>query len=257
MFLGIDHLVLAVEDPDGAAADLERRLGLEATGGGRHDALGTFNRLVWLGDSYLELIGVFDQPLAAASWIGAPTLRALDAGGGLATWAIATDALDRDVERLRAMGADHGEPQPGQRRRPDGAVVGWRLAASPRLGPADPPFLIEHDVTSAEWKPADRAARAEQRHPLGGAVRLETVELPVDDPNVTIQRLARAVGLRFRPSLAGSGARDASVGGQTVRLRPRRTGSPFAASIHLAVAAAVDPRTTELLGCRWVVRPAG
>src|SRR5512140_1596858 len=113
MLLGIDHLVIAVADPDRAAADLERDLGLEASGGGRHAALGTFNRLVWLGDSYLELIGVFDRALAEGSWIGAPTVRALDAGGGLATWALASDALDRDVADLRSAGADLAEPIPG------------------------------------------------------------------------------------------------------------------------------------------------
>jgi len=260
MFLGIDHLVIAVPDPDPAAAQLERELGLEATGGGRHDALGTFNRLVWLGDSYLELIGVFDRALAERSWIGEPTVRALDAGGGLATWAIATDALDRDTSALRAIGADFDDPIPGERLRPDGQVVRWNLAAPRRLGPADPPFLIEHDPASAEWTPADRAARAERRHPIGGPVRLETLELPIDDVNATTQRFARTLGLRFRPSLAGGGARDADMGGQVVRLRPRRRGSPTPATspaIHLVVSGPVERRTADLLGCRWIVRPTG
>ena len=61
MLLGIDHLVIAVRDPDAAAATIERDLGIAFTGGGRHDAWGTFNRLAFLGDSYLELIGVFDR----------------------------------------------------------------------------------------------------------------------------------------------------------------------------------------------------
>ena len=256
MFLGVDHLVIAVTDPDGAAADLERHLGLEATGGGRHETLGTFNRLVWLGDSYLELIGVFERSLAERTWVGEPTVRALDAGGGLATWAIASDALDRDVAGLRSTGADIGEPVPGERIRPDGKVARWRLATSRHLGPADPPFLIEHDLTAAEWSTDDRTARAEQLHPIGGPVRLETLELPVDDLNAAIQRFARAAGLRFRPSLAGGGTRDATIGGQTVRLRPTRGGSASAATpaIRLAVAAAVEPRTAELLGCSWIVR---
>ena len=60
MLLGIDHLVIAVPDPDAAAADLEAALGLAATGGGRHERAGTFNRLIFLGDAYLELIGVWD-----------------------------------------------------------------------------------------------------------------------------------------------------------------------------------------------------
>src|SRR2546425_2843061 len=106
MLLGIDHLAIAVADPDDAATRLERELGLGASGGGRHDALGTFNRLVWLGDTYLELIGVFDHEIAEGSWLGAPTLRVLELGGGLATWAIATDALGATVAALPAARSD-------------------------------------------------------------------------------------------------------------------------------------------------------
>jgi hypothetical protein len=253
VFLGIDHLVIAVADPDGAAAQLERDLGLAATGGGRHDALGTLNRLVWLGDTYLELIGVFERALAERSWIGAPTVRMLDLGGGLATWAIATDALGSDLAELRAVGSDLADPIAGERRRTDGAVVTWRVAIPRALGPSEPPFLIEHGAASAEWTPTDRAARLAQRHPLGGSVRLEALELAVDEVNVTSQRFGRTAGLRFRPSLAGGGSRDASLGSQIVRLRPRRAGSGRAV-IRLAAPVPED-RVGELLGCRWVVRP--
>jgi hypothetical protein len=37
------------------------------------------------------------------------------------------------------------------------------LAVPPRLGPEDPPFLIEHDPEAAEWTPDERAARADCR----------------------------------------------------------------------------------------------
>ena len=253
MFLGIDHLVIAVADPDEAAAQLERELGLAATGGGRHEALGTFNRLIWLGDSYIELVGVFDRALAAASWLGAPTLRTLDMGGGLVTWAIATDELDHDVAALRGAGSDLGEPVAGERRRTDGQIVRWRLSMPRQLGPGNPPFLIEHRPTSAEWTPTDRANRSAQRHPIGGPVRIEELELPVDYVNETIQRFLRTTGLRFRPSLSGGGSRDADIGRQTVRLRPRRGGSGL---VVIRLAAPIpEPRTAELLGCRWVVRP--
>ena len=250
MLLAIDHLVIAVDDPDDAATVLEERLGLTPGGGGRHEALGTFNRLVWLGDTYLELIGVFDRDLAATSWIGAPTLRALDAGGGLATWAIATDAIDDDVIALRSRGSDIAEPIAGERHRPDGAVVRWRLAAPPHLEPTRPPFLIEHDPGSAEWTPPDRAGRA-----LGPA-RLTVLEIAVDDPNRAIQAFLRSVGLRFRPSLSGHGARDADIGPQVVRLRPRRAGDQAPpVTVHLAIRDA-EPSEHDLLGLRWRVRPA-
>ena len=254
MYLGIDHLVIAVADPDDAVAAFETEIGAAPTGGGRHEALGTFNRVVWLGDSYVEFIGVFDAALAATSWVGAPALRALEAGGGFATWAIATDDLDAELAGLRAGGSSLGEARPGERQRPDGAVVRWRLAAADRLGPDEPPFLIEHDLAGAEWTTADRAERSTGAERLGGPIDLDTLELPVDDPNPASQRLLRAVGLRFRPSLAGGGARDANVGRQIVRLRPRR-GDAVAPTIRVRAGSA-DERTIELFGCRWVVVPS-
>src|SRR3954447_25924072 len=197
MLIGIDHLVIAVADPDAAADELSETRGIPAGGGGRHDHLGTYNRLIWLGDTYLELIAVFDRTIAATSWVGAPTLRALEDGGGLATWAIATDSIDEDVARLRAGGSDIGEPVPGQRVRPGGTVVRWRLAAAPRLGPDLPPFLIEHDTTAAEWTPAEREARANT------PARVAILELAVDTVQPTITAFLRTTGLRFRPSLVG------------------------------------------------------
>ena len=138
MLLGIDHLVIAVRDLDDAADELERRVGLAATGGGRHPTLGTQNRLAWLGDTYLELVSIADRSVAEGSWLGVPTLAALERGDGLATWAIATDSIDADVEALRAIGSGFGESTPGERLRPDGAVVRWRLAIGGALGPAEP-----------------------------------------------------------------------------------------------------------------------
>jgi catechol 2,3-dioxygenase-like lactoylglutathione lyase family enzyme len=253
MLLGIDHLVIAVADPDEAAVRLEQELGLAATDGGVHPALGTRNRLAWLGSSYIELLGIVDPDVAGCAWIGAPVLGALAGGGGLATWAVATDGLDAELAALRARRFDPGEPVAGERRRPDGDLVRWRIAVPRRLGPGEPPFLIEHDTSAAEWRPSDRAARAGQAHPLGGRVRLAVLELAVDDVQRTSLRFTRALGLRFRPSLAGAGSRDAAIGGQTVRLRPRR-GGPASTVIRLT-APVPEPRDVQLLGCRWVLRP--
>ena len=245
MYLGIDHLVIAVDDPEAAGNLLEREVGLAASGSGRHDTLGTYNRVAWLGDSYIELIGVFDQGLAGRSWLGRPTLRTLDTGGGLVTWAIATDGLDADLELLRADGSDLEDAFAGERRRPDGAMVRWRFSAPPLLGPVEAPFLIEHDQTSAEWTAADRDLRS------GGPFGLEALELTVDNVQLTSQRMGRAVGLRFRPALVGGGARDANLGDQIVRLRLRR-GATSVAVIRLR-GPVREPRTVDLLGCRWVV----
>jgi hypothetical protein len=255
VLLRIDHLVIAVRDLDDAADELERRVGLAATGGGRHPTLGAQNRLAWLGDTYLELVSIADRSVAEGSWLGVPTLAALERGGGLATWAIATDSIGADVEALRAMGSGFGDSTPGERERPDGTVVRWQLAIGGALGPAEPPFLIEHEPSSAEWTEGDRAARSTEHHPIGGPVRLEVLELPVANVATVVQTLARAIDLRFRPSLAGSGARDADLGRQIVRLRPTH-GTPIAPGVGLASPAG-DGRSVNALGCRWTVRRSG
>ncbi|MGH2513718.1 MAG: VOC family protein [Candidatus Limnocylindrales bacterium] len=256
----IDHLVIACPDPAAAAGEIEARLGLRATGSGRHAALGTFNRLVWLGDGYIELVGVWDAGLAAASWIGQPVIAANAAGGGLATWAAGTSQLEVDVQALRSGGSGIGEPQTGERIRPDGRVVRWTLACAIPLGPLMPPFLIEHDMTAAEWTEPERAERAEQRHPLGGPARLSTLQLPAADlPGVT-RRYLRTVGIGpFRPSLAGHGAREAPIGPHAIRFMPAQVAGWPMATIHLRVELPGEPagrvvRDETLLGCHWIIR---
>jgi len=102
---GIDHVILGVADVDSAAAEVEAALGLRAAAGGRHDAHGTHNRLIWLGDSYIELMGVFDPALAAESWWGKHLVRVLStAPAGLAGVVFASSDLDSDIALLRSRG---------------------------------------------------------------------------------------------------------------------------------------------------------
>ncbi len=246
MLLGIDHLVIAVRDPDAAAAQLEESLGLAFTGGGRHEGAGTFNRLAFLGDTYLELIGVFDRSLVRSSAsfaVSGAAMAVLDAGRqGLAAYALATDDVEREVRALWAAGSPIGEPVAGSRTRPDGGVVRW-TCAFPTLGPEEAPFLIEHVYEGAEWGPEARAARAAFRHPVGGQVRLAALELPVPDPAATADRYLATVGVDFDTN------RRAVIGSHEIRLR----GADGAAPI---VALAAEPGTPALervlVGVRWI-----
>ena len=100
----IDHVILAATDLDAAAARLEAEHGLVATGGGRHDGLGTHNRIVPLGGGYLELMAVADAEEAAGSPLGrllAERIAALGAGsGGWMAWCVAVPDVERTAERL-------------------------------------------------------------------------------------------------------------------------------------------------------------
>jgi hypothetical protein len=251
VLVALDHLIIATSDPDAAANEIVSTLGLRAVGGGRHEAHGTFNRLIWLGDSYIELMGVFDAELARQSWWGSHILQRLaGAPAAYAGLALASDDLPAEVERLRVMGSAISDPIPGERARPDGDIVRWRIARPPAPDPdLGRVFLIEHDTDAAEWRPADRHARAAEAHPLGTPGRLVSVELPVADMRATTMRLLRELGLQFRPSLAGRGARDTSIGQQTLRLAA--DGQPT-----IVVMAGVAERQLELLGCRWKLVPA-
>ena len=184
MASGIDHLVIAVADPDMAAAELTDVLGLAFTAGGRHPGAGTFNRIAFVGDAYLELIGVDDRRVAEANAIGAAAVRALDGGGGLATYALVDDELETTVAWLHANGSSIGPTERGSRRRPDGAEVVWWRAAFDELGPDRPPFLIRHDPTAAEWDPTARAERRTYAHPIGSPAILVRLDIATPDPPV-------------------------------------------------------------------------
>ena len=73
-------------------------------------------------------------------------------------------------------------------------------------------------------------------------------------------RYLRTVGIGpFRPSLAGHGARDASIGPHTIRFSPGSSAGWPVATIHLRVSelAGRSPevvRDVELFGCRWLIR---
>ncbi|MFZ5828251.1 MAG: VOC family protein, partial [Bacillota bacterium] len=146
----LDHVVQAVHDREGAAEALRAR-GLHVVTGGEHPRWGTHNALAYFEDlSYVELIAVREPAVAAVSDFGAPILRFLEQGEGVATVALRTTAIEADVARLRSRGIAMGDPREGSRRLPDGTLLTWRLA----LAPWPLPFLIE-------WGAPDETRRAD------------------------------------------------------------------------------------------------
>jgi hypothetical protein len=250
MIEGIDHLVLAVGDPDRTAEELEETLGLRASGGGRHDRLGTFNRLVWLGDSYLELIGVFDPALAAESWIGRPVVASLEAGGGLATWAVAIDDLDSQLRWTAGDGVLSG-PLDGERRRPDGRLVRWRLAQPAVLSPTSP-FLIEHDTTAAEWTEDERRARAGETHPIGGRVRLVSLEVQTEVPAAAAAKLRSLLATTAEPD--GRRAVRVAIGAYAVRFAAPGPDPAVKAIIELVTDVPLRRRSARIGDCEIRLR---
>jgi hypothetical protein len=251
MIRGIDHLVIACADPDAAAGELEAAVGIASTGGGRHEALGTRNRLAFLADgSYVELIGLTDRDLAARAPVGAAALEALEShGGGLATYALRVDDLEELVATLSADGASYAPVAHGTRTRDDGEVVEWWTAfPTSRLGPDAPPFLIQHAYIGAEWDHEAMQERARFVHPIGSPVILARLDLATSDPPSLAAPLHTQLQLDF---WAVADLAVADVGPHVLRLVPRRE-MPVPAVITLG-AEVEAPRTAELLGVRFDV----
>jgi catechol 2,3-dioxygenase-like lactoylglutathione lyase family enzyme len=135
--LRLDHVVYAVPDLDEAAVRFREMFGLDSTEGGRHERWGTANRIVPLGDQYLELVTVVDSSAAARTGFGRGVLENASAGGGWFTLAVVADDLDAIAERL---GLEIGS---GSRTRPDGETLRWRSAGldDPLREPWMPFFL--------------------------------------------------------------------------------------------------------------------
>jgi len=171
--LELDHVLIAVPDLDAAARELEESHGLASVEGGRHAGWGTANRIVPLGETYVELITVLDGAEAARSAFG----RWVAAGIRLAParplgWVARTDRLDAVAERLGLS------PSAGSRAGRDGRILRWRLAGVEEAAAETAlPFFVEW----GEGTPLP--GRVLVSHPAG-AVRLERLELSGDSARV-------------------------------------------------------------------------
>jgi hypothetical protein len=253
MIRGIDHLVIACPDPDQAAATLESELGIAVLGGGRHPGAGSWNRIAWLADaSYLELIGIDDPELASKSPVNAAAMRALDAGAGLATYAVLVDDIDFTVLGLQAAGAGFGSPVHGSRTRDDGDVVEWWVAFPDRpLAVDGVPFLIQHAYFGAEWGPQAMAERASFEHPIGSPVHLRGLDIAAADPASIGATLHGQLQLDF---WAVGELVVAEIGPHVLRVVPRGdVRLPVTVNLGADVA---SPRTADVLGLRFVIQRA-
>jgi hypothetical protein len=152
--LRMDHVIYAVDDLDEAAAGLFDREGLASVAGGRHEGWGTANRIVPLGDTYLELIAVVDVDEAEGSEFGRGVRRAQTEDRPLVGWVVATDDIEAIANRLDL------EVEEKSRETADGDTLRWRVAGIERaLKTGALPFFVQWDVPDDE-----RPAAADVRH---------------------------------------------------------------------------------------------
>jgi hypothetical protein len=182
--LSLDHLALSCARLEEGVAHVEQALGLPLAPGGKHAHMATHNRLLGLGDLYLEVIST-DPDAPRPGW---PRWFDMDSFGGqprLTNWICRSDDLDADI---LASGPDFtGISTPLER-----GDLRWRFAVPPsgRL-PFDEAFpaLMQWDctVTPARLLPQSgaRLIRLEISHPRADELRMALRER-LSEPRVVI-----------------------------------------------------------------------
>lgn len=180
----IDHVLLASRDIDAAGAPLLREYGLASVPGGSHPDWGTGNRIVPLGDQYLEIIGVTDVDRAAANPLGRWINASTEVGDALVGLMVEPDDFDAVCARLSLT------PTPGQRALPDGTSVSWRLAGMAEAMTRSVPCFICWD---------SRRGRLGGTAPEGGigAAGISWLELGGDPEAIRAWLGADVAGLRL------------------------------------------------------------
>jgi hypothetical protein len=166
--LELDHVLIAVADLAGAGQEIEARYGLTSIEGGRHPGWGTANRIVPLGDAYLELVAVIDEGEAAQSPFGSWVAQAHPTLARPLGWAVRIHKLGEVARRLDLT------IQSGSRATRTGQLLRWRLAGVEQAAAESSlPFFIQW----GQGTPLPGHASATHR---AGAVKITKLQLDGD-----------------------------------------------------------------------------
>lgn len=160
----IDHVIYATHDLAAAGHRFWEEFGLASYEGGVHPDYGTANRIVPLGDSYIEIMGIQDEAVARMNPLGAFLLTQIDAGDRWVAWCLRPDDIEATAKRIGSVAI------PGHRMRPDGTAVTWMLAGL-EIALAEPPlpfFIAWDDAASMPGREA-----LDHRTDVKGILRVE------------------------------------------------------------------------------------
>ncbi len=198
MLTGLDHIIIGVRDLDAATEIFRDKLGLIPSGGGVHPKVGTANRIIVIGDTYLELITVRTPAEAQTSIV-----ERLAKGEGYLNFVLASNDLQADTEAIKARGISLVGPEKGSLNAGDGHTRGWLRTNIERPDLTQHyPFLIQHDSTGKERRSRLAGWTTPPEHPLGVTKVLSTT-LVVADLDEATQRFAHIYGLQASEQFSG------------------------------------------------------
>jgi predicted enzyme related to lactoylglutathione lyase len=183
--LELDHVSVC-----GSSLDTLRQaftdVGMTPDFGGPHGNGVTQMALVGFDDgTYLELIA----PIKAGVTTGSDWAKFMAEDAVPCAWAVGTNVLLQEVDRLKKVGIAVTSPAAGSRKRSDGMAVEWKTAG---VGSGTPgsvlPFIIE-DETPRAWRVQASASVAGA--PVSG---VENVVLGVSNLDASIALFRKAYG---------------------------------------------------------------
>jgi hypothetical protein len=189
MTLRFDHAIIAVFDLESAMRDYAAA-GFDVFYGGKHAGGYTHNALVVLADgSYLELLAPTDKALLQNPPSAPSFLFIFERGEGLAGFALLSDNIEPDVDRLGAEKA-----REGARTRHDGQRIAWKMAL---INGGVTPFIIQ-DLTPRVLRVPD-----EHLKHSNGVVGTAGLALAVRDLQAATSRYQTILDLTPRQNTAG------------------------------------------------------
>ncbi len=202
MLTALDHIIIGVNDLEQATSIFSQKLGLAVSGGGIHPSGGTANRIIVIGDTYLELISV--RTLAEAQQ---SMLERLAKGEGYLNFVLSSNDIEADTAAMARRGVAVIGPKAGQLKAPDGYTRGWSRTDVERPDLTQHyPFIIQHDSAGEERRFRLAGWSKPPKHPLG-AVKVLSATIAVAELAEASRRFERIYGLE--PSVAYTGDADA------------------------------------------------
>src|SRR6266699_4823922 len=198
MLTGLDHIIIGVNDLEQATSIFQQDLGLAVSGGGIHPTGGTANRIIVIGDTYLELIAIYNPAEAQQSM-----LDRLAFHEGYLNFVLASNNIEADSKAMTNRGIPILGPTPGLLRAADGRTRGWSRTNIERQDLAQRyPFIIQHDSIGEERRFRLAGWATPPEHPLG-VTQVRSATIAVADLAEATQRFQHIYGLQPSESFTG------------------------------------------------------
>ncbi len=198
MLTAIDHIIIGVHDLEKAATQFSQKLGLAVSGGGTHPTGGTANRIIVIGDTYLELMSVYKPEEAQQS------LRdRLAVHEGYLNFVLASDEIEAEAKAMNDRGIHVLGPTPGSLRSADGRTRSWSRLDIERPDLTQRyPFIIQHDGSGKERRFRLAGWATPPELPLG-ATQVRSTTIAVANLAEATQRFQRIYGLQPSDTFTG------------------------------------------------------